>query len=208
MSLCFSTFLPVSSSFFAISSVVVNFLPFAFFLSFLAKKSSRSAMMLIKDRLRSREYPQIGPPAERRVSFESRPKTVRETGRRGAGSRGDCSSNTENRARAQTHTRALTAERQRERERERERGERAPVKSRTFRRLYLAAFNDAVFRQTHAAATRLLHVCTALAARHTTTRHGSGKGDRPHGLVSTGSSLLSGIRAQAPICHPEKKRHL
>lgn len=39
-----SGFLPVSSSFFATSSVVVNFLPLAFFRSFLAKKSSRSAM--------------------------------------------------------------------------------------------------------------------------------------------------------------------
>lgn len=40
----FSTRLPVSSSFLATSSVVVNFLPLAFFRSFLAKKSSRSAM--------------------------------------------------------------------------------------------------------------------------------------------------------------------
>ncbi|EFN83241.1 hypothetical protein EAI_08653 [Harpegnathos saltator] len=40
----FSSRLPVSSSFLATSSVVVNFLPLAFLRSFFAKKSSRSAM--------------------------------------------------------------------------------------------------------------------------------------------------------------------
>lgn len=41
----FSIRLPVSSSFLATSSVVANFLPLAFFRSFLAKKSSKSAML-------------------------------------------------------------------------------------------------------------------------------------------------------------------
>lgn len=44
-SLGFSSRLPVSSSFLATSSVVVNFLPLAFLRSFFAKKSSRSAIV-------------------------------------------------------------------------------------------------------------------------------------------------------------------